>query len=82
MVGLGPVRNMHSMFSLDTMFAMAASLRTWHDSGKMIYGISLDVPLNSSDDDPFRDSFLPEAVPSSTQHLRSAALDSNERYEI
>jgi hypothetical protein len=73
-VGLGPVGSMHSVFSMDTMFAMAASLRTWHDFGEMICGISLVVPLNSSDDDPFRDSFLPAAVPSPSQHLRSAAL--------
>ncbi len=60
----------------------AASLRTWHDSGEMVRGMSLDVPLNSSDDDPSRDSSLPAAVPSPPQHLQSAALYSNERYEI
>lgn len=49
---------MQSVFSVDTMFAMAASLRTWHDSGEMIRGISLDMSLNSSDDDPSQDSFL------------------------
>jgi hypothetical protein len=79
---IGPVGNMHYVFSMDTIFAMAASLGTWHDSGEMICGISLVVPLNSSDDDPFRDSFLPAAVPSPSQHLRSAALYLNERYEI
>jgi hypothetical protein len=72
--GLGSVGSMHSVFSMDTMFAMADSLRTWHDSGEMIRGLSLDVPINSSDDDPSRDSFLPVAVPSPPQQLRSAAL--------
>ena len=56
--------------------------RTWHDSGEMIRVISLGVPLNSSDDDPSRESILPAAVPFQSQHLRSAALYLNERYEI
>jgi hypothetical protein len=64
------------------MFAMVASLPTWHGSGEMIHGTSLDLPLNSSDDDPSRDSFLLAAATSPPQRLRSAALYLNERYEI
>jgi hypothetical protein len=48
----------------------------------MIRVISLGVPLNSSDDDPSRESILPAAVPFQSQHLRSAALYLKERYEI
>ncbi len=64
-VGFGPVRSMHSNFSMDTIFAIAANLRTWYDSGETIVGISFDVPLKWSEDDLSRDSFLPAAVPSS-----------------
>ena len=40
-VDFGPVRSMHSLLSMDRMYAIAANLRTSRHSGETIVGIYL-----------------------------------------